>query len=595
MLGKRGSQRGLFEADTAYGAFVGRDSFYGWLASQRGELFRDEQFAGLYVLDTGRPSVPPSLLATALVLQTYDGVSDDEAKQRADYDLRWKVALGVELDARPFAKSTLQEFRAQLIVHAEQAAIFRTSLELAQRRGKFRTKSGEKRKLKVALDTTNILGRGAVKDTYNLLGDGIVKLARVLAKLSGQALVAWTEEQGYDRYVGQTSLKGTAEIDWSDANERRRFLGEIVADADRLLEQARVARTGLDAGSASETVLLEAAGLLSRVLLQDIERREDGPALKQGVAKDRLLSVHDPEMRHGRKSASKRFDGHKAAVVVDTDEPLITAVAVLAGNAPDAEGALELIEQTEANTGCAVEEAMGDCAYGSGETRQAFAEAGRTIVAKVPNPSNQGCFPKTAFMINLEAGSATCPAGQTTQDFRLNPAGGGQFRFAAAVCAACPLRTQCVRGVGGRTVAVHPQERLLQEARAFQARPAFAAYRRRRQVVEQRIARLVQLGIRQARDIGRAKTEFQLLMAAAVANLTYLAATTSQPDASNSAAFGLLGAILALLLVVMTSALAPRRPLGAAAAFMPAHPTSDGWQPARLLPTLRMTGSRPGF
>ena len=94
MLGKRGPQRGLFEADTAYGEFVGRDSFYGWLASQRGELFRDEEFAGLYVLTTGRPSVPPSLLAVALVLQTYDGVSDAEAKQRADYDLRWKVALG---------------------------------------------------------------------------------------------------------------------------------------------------------------------------------------------------------------------------------------------------------------------------------------------------------------------------------------------------------------------------------------------------------------------------------------------------------------------------------------------------------------------
>jgi hypothetical protein len=122
MLGKRGPQRGLFEADTTYGAFVGRDSFDGWLASQRGELFRDEAFAGLYVLDNGRPSVPPSLLAVALVLQTYDGVSDAEAKQRADYDLRWKVALGVELDARPFAKSTLQEFRAQWILRQAQDA-----------------------------------------------------------------------------------------------------------------------------------------------------------------------------------------------------------------------------------------------------------------------------------------------------------------------------------------------------------------------------------------------------------------------------------------------------------------------------------------
>src|SRR6059058_4638028 len=135
MLGKRGSQRGLFEADTAYGTFVGRDSFYGWLASQRGELFRDEAFAGLYVLDNGRPSVPPSLLAVARVLQTYDGVSDEEAKQRADYDLRWKVALGVEVETRPFAKSTLQEFRAQLILHDQTRALFQWSLEMAKHRG----------------------------------------------------------------------------------------------------------------------------------------------------------------------------------------------------------------------------------------------------------------------------------------------------------------------------------------------------------------------------------------------------------------------------------------------------------------------------
>jgi len=595
MLGKRGPQRGLFEADTAYGAFVGRDSFYGWLASQRGELFRDEAFAGLYVLDNGRPSVPPSLLAVALVLQTYDGVSDDEAKQRADYDLRWKVALGVELDARPFAKSTLQEFRAQLIVHQEQAAIFQQSLELAKQRGKFRTKSGEQRKLKVALDTTNILGRGAVKDTYNLIGDGIIKLARVLAKLSGKPLTAWAEEHGYGRYVGQSSLKGTAEIDWSDASERRRFLGEIVADADRLLEQARVARTGLEAGSAAEAGLLEAAGLLSRVLVQDVERQEDGPAIKQGVAKDRLLSVHDPELRHGRKSASKRFDGYKAAIVVDTDEPIITAVTVLAGNAPDAEGVLELVEQTEANTGCAVEETMGDCAYGSGETRQAFAEAGRTIVAKVPNPSNQGCFPKTAFVLDLEAMSATCPAGQATRDFKPNPAGGGQFRFAAAVCAACPRRAECVRGSGGRTVAVHPQERLLQAARALQASPAFAECRRRRQAVEHRIARLVQLGIRQARDIGRAKTAFQLLMAAAVANLTYLAATASQSPGLDSGAIGFLAASLGLLLVVLTGALGPRWPVDAPIAFRSTRTSSRGRHLAPLPTAFIRPGSRPHF
>ena len=76
------------------------------LASMRGKLFRDEDFAELYCADNGRDSVPPSLLSTALLLQTYDRASDAEAKQRADFDIRWKVALGIEVEDRPFAKST---------------------------------------------------------------------------------------------------------------------------------------------------------------------------------------------------------------------------------------------------------------------------------------------------------------------------------------------------------------------------------------------------------------------------------------------------------------------------------------------------------
>jgi hypothetical protein len=559
MLGKRGPQRGLFEADMLYGDFVGRDTFYGFLAAQRGELFRDEDFAGLYAPDNGRPSVPPSLLATALVLQTYDGVSDEEAKQRADYDLRWKVALGVGLDARPFAKSTLQEFRAQLIVHQEQAAIFRKSLELARRRGKFRAEGGERRRLKVALDTTNILGRGAVKDTYNLLADGIVKLARVLAQLAGLRLASWAERHGYGRYVTAPSLKGAAAIDWSDAEQRRRFLGEIVADADRLLALARQARAGLEAESPAEARLLEAAGLLSRVLLQDVERHDDGPRLKQGVADDRLVSVHDPEMRHGRKSKTKRFDGHKAALATDTDSQVITAVAVLPGNAQDREQALALVEQTEATTGCAVDETHADGAYGDGETRQAFADAGRELIAKVPAEGATGQFPKSAFRLDLATGTCACPGGQQTTDLRPLKWGGGLFHFAPAVCGACPLRAQCVKGAGGRTIRVHPQEGLVQQARARQAGPAGRGDRARRQVVEHRIARLVQLGIRQARYVGRAKTLFQLLLAAAVANLTLLAnGGGGEPD--RAALAGLLAALAVLLLAHGSHSQRPEAP-----------------------------------
>jgi len=259
--------------------------------------------------------------------------------------------------------------------------------------------------------------------------------------------------------------------------------------------------------------------------------------------------VHDPEMRHGRKSASKRFDGHKGAVAVDTDSQLITAVDVLAGNAPDAEDALALVEQTEQTTGSAVDETSGDCAYGAGETRQAFADAGRTLHAKVPAVTNGGCFPKTAFTIDLSAGTCTCPGGQTTSDLRRTSGGQSGFFFPAATCVACPLRAQCVHNVagqGGRTVALHPQEALLQQARAFQASDAFDAVRQRRQAVEHRIARLVQLGLRQARYVGRAKTLFQLALVAAVANLTLLAAHDLMQRAA-VAAVAALGCVLTVL------------------------------------------------
>ena len=223
MLGKRSDQRGLLEADHLYTEHVGRESFYGFLASMRGRLFRDEEFAGLYCPNNGRDSVPPSLLATTLLLQTYDKVSDAEAKRRADFDIQWKVALGIEVEERPFAKSTLQLFRAHLILHEKVREIFQRSLQFARESGYLKG-----RRMKVALDTTNILGRGAVKDTYNLLADGIIQLVRALAKVNGKKAKEWANGQGLESYFG-SSVKGEAAIDWGNDQERQAFLQKIVA------------------------------------------------------------------------------------------------------------------------------------------------------------------------------------------------------------------------------------------------------------------------------------------------------------------------------------------------------------------------------
>ncbi len=90
MLGERSDQGGLWEADRLYLDHVGRDTFHGLMASPRGRLFRDADFAAFYCADNGRDSVPPSLLAMALLLQSHDKVGDAEAKARADFDIRWK-------------------------------------------------------------------------------------------------------------------------------------------------------------------------------------------------------------------------------------------------------------------------------------------------------------------------------------------------------------------------------------------------------------------------------------------------------------------------------------------------------------------------
>ena len=543
MLGERSEQRGLWEADRLYLDHVGRDTFYGLMASLRGRLFRDADFAAFYCLDNGRDSVPPSLcwpLPCCSSLTTRSATPRPRPERtstsagRACPRPRPGVALGIEVEDRPFAKSTLQVFRAQLILHDKVREVFESSLRLARESGYLKRRS-----MKVALDTTNILGRGAVRDTYNLLADGIVKLLRALAQVEGISVGKWAKAQGYGRYLA-SSIKGEAAIDWSDKRARMALLAGIVADADRLLELSRQAQGELAENGEERQQIVAAAELLGQLLLQDVERTDYGVSLKDGVSRDRMMSAHDPEMRHGRKSSSKRFDGHKAAIVVDTDTQLITAVEVLPGNAPDNSGALELVEQSETNTGVPVEEAMGDAADGDGDTRQDFADAGRTLTARAPGRPDRKHFPKEDFHIDLEAGACTCPAGNVTRRIRplgTRTAATGRthqlkaFQFDGAVCGVCPLRTQCVAAAPGtgRTVQLHPQEALLQQARALQQSEAFGEYRQRRVAVEHRLARLVQLGIRQSRYFGRAKTKFQLYLAATVANLTLVAAKAGRP------------------------------------------------------------------
>ena len=143
MLGRQSPQGELFRSDNLYADYVGRDSFYGFLNEHRHELFRDGDFVGLYKDGWGRPGVPPSQLCLALLLQAREGVSDEAAIEKTAYDLRWKVALGLEVKEKLCAKSTLQCFRAKLILHERYQEIFQSSIEACRKRGILKRKNSK--------------------------------------------------------------------------------------------------------------------------------------------------------------------------------------------------------------------------------------------------------------------------------------------------------------------------------------------------------------------------------------------------------------------------------------------------------------------
>jgi len=213
-------------------------------------------------------------------------------------------------------------------------------------------------------------------------------------------------------------------------------------------------------------------------------------------------------------------------VAVEASE-LVLGVEVRAGNAGDGEGAVPLLAKVTGVDGIEVDTLLGDMAYSDGDVRKAVEEAGAKLVAKVPPVTNRGLFPKTDFVIDLPNARVRCPAGQTTTDVRPSTDHKGRpamtFHFAAAACAACPLRDACTTAKGGRTIVVGPHHDRIEAARMAQTEPETKALLRRRPKVERKIDHLQDLGMRKARFKGRRRTQLQALLAATVANFKRLA------------------------------------------------------------------------
>lgn len=504
MLGTVDAQGSLLGVDSWLSSLFEGDesSFYARMAVHGAGLIRDEDFADCYSMGMGRPSIPPSLLMWAVLLQLRDDVSDREAARRAAKDLDWKRALGLEADAVPFHHTTLSVFRSRLLINDADEVVLRATLARAATAGLF------PKKVLAIVDSTGVMGAAAVADTYELIRQAIAKVVG-----AGGGAEAFPKKL---RRAAKGVVNGKARIDWADATARRSELARLVDVARKVL-----------AVTADDPALADARALLARIIDQDIEDAPAdgaGPGIRHGVATDRVISVVDPEMRHGRKSPSKRVDGYKAHVLTDHDTELILGVATTAANCPDGPEAAGLVAAAR-RAGVPVSEVLGDTAYGDGDTRIAVEAAGAKVTAKTQPPASTGRFVKPNFVIDPDTLSATCPAGHTTTDAGWGRDGNGRrvrmLRFGDR-CNGCPLRQRCTTSIKGRVVTLNYHQARLQAARAQQARPATRRKLRRRSLVERKLAELKMHGAGKARYRGQRKQLLQLRLTDGMVNLKKL-------------------------------------------------------------------------
>jgi Transposase DDE domain/Transposase domain (DUF772) len=489
-------------------------SIYRLLHAERDRLFPDELFADLYVKH-GRRSIPPSILAVVMVLQRLEGCSDREAVDRFAYDLRWRYAAGVEDETPGFAHTVLVELRARLRGSADPDRIFRVTTELARQAGLV----GVRR----VLDSAPLYDAVATQDTVTLLRGAIRGLLRACSpELAAAVRAALARDDDY-----QTA--GKPACDWEDPAARERLVDALFRDGYRALGVLRSRRLGPE--------VAQAFALLATVIGQDIEETADGRfVIAQGVAPDRVISVVDPQARHGHKSNARGFDGYKGHVAIDPDSEVITAAEVGAANAGD--GAMAATLLADLPTGSAADPTQpaaaaqpppivyGDAAYGTGALLADLDQRGITAMTRVAAPTAPaGHFTKQQFRIDLDQHTVTCPARLSVP---IIPArhGGGVARFGRA-CQVCPFQESCTSSRAGRTITIHPHEPRLQAARGRQRDPAWRAdYRAHRPTVERKLAHLLRRrhGGRRARVRGRLRVAQDWRLLAAAVNLARFAA-----------------------------------------------------------------------
>lgn len=486
--GKSDPNRELLDAAALCGHLVPAGSVHAFLAEHRQRLFPDELFADLFPSGRGRPSVPADVIATVMVLQSLEGLSDREALDQLRVNIAWKVAAGRPLDDPGFHPTVLTLWRNKLRASQTPERIFEAVRAVIAETGILKGKTRR------ALDSTVLDDAVATQDTVTQLIAAIRRVRRLVPEAAALELA------GHDY---RTPSK--PRIAWDDSEARDQLVGALVTDAVSVLSAVE----GLDlSGEAADAV-----GLLALVAGQDVEPGDEEGSwrIARKTAPDRVISTVDPESRHIHKTVTAYRNGYKAHVVVEPQTGLICDQKITPGNASDGSAAIDLMAAQPQGG-----QVLADSAYGSGETRSALRRRNHRLAIKPWPLADTGRFGRDDFSIDHDTRTATCPAGHTVT---LTPANKAIFD---PHCGGCPLRERCTTARKGRhlNLTVHDAE-LVEARRAWRDGDFTDDYRRWRPMVERSLAWLVRPGRRVAYR-GVARNRIWLAHRAAAINLQRL-------------------------------------------------------------------------
>ena len=493
----------------------------------------------------------PVLKSKLVLIQRKEGWSDRRTIEAAKTDLRVKKALGLGVEAQPPGQATLSRHRQEMEDRGLDEIYMHRFQRLLEALELLRLDEP------VCIDTVPVAGAGQVKDTYNLLGDGIRKGLSALAGRTELDAEDVARRLGFETYLTR-SPKGSAEIDWSQPEQRRACLARLVEDARHirdLLEggwepdpdgdgpgggRRGAPQTSATEASSEETAdskTQQASETLGRILDHDIAYDDQGrvEGLRDNPGGGRLISTTDPEMVHGRKSASKVIAGFKAHIVATAAAGWILLTKIIQANRHDGKDLPDLLERAR----CRKLEPrvwIGDHAYGTldNHVHVARLDADQArgdveLVARNARPPNGGRYRKVKFRIDWSARELTCPAGEIAEMRYAKQRGdiGWEFSFRGEQCADCPLRSECVsaqaKPTTGRTVFMVPErEKVLRKHLQRREEEEFREFQRQRWRVEQANAGFAQCGGKQADRFGLDHVGFDARLSAIAYNLRKL-------------------------------------------------------------------------